>query len=50
METLNNSKIPQVIKNSEQLTDTLKREPWRLLWPSTKSYPGDEPPPPAKKK
>jgi ABC-type transporter Mla subunit MlaD len=41
METLNNSKIPEVIKNTEQFTDTLKREPWRLLWPSTKVY-GDE--------
>src|SRR5271155_1605131 len=48
METLNNSQIPQVIKNTEQFTDTLKREPWRLLWPSTKSYPGDETTPPAK--
>ena len=42
METLNNSQIPQVIQNAAQLTDTLKREPWRLLWPATKSYPGDE--------
>jgi len=52
METLNHSQIPQVIKNTEQFTDTLKREPWRLLWPGTKSYPGDEKPadPPAKKK
>jgi len=50
METLNHSQIPQVIKNTEQFTDTLKREPWRLLWPGTKSYPGDEPTPPAKKK
>ncbi len=41
METLNGSHIPQVIQNTEQLTDTLKREPWRLVWPSTKSYPGD---------
>ena len=49
METLNNSKVSQVIENSEQLTDTLKREPWRLFWPATKSYPGDKPPP-AKKK
>jgi len=48
METLNNSQIPKVIKNTEQFTDTLKREPWRLLWPSTKSYPGDEPASPAK--
>jgi ABC-type transporter Mla subunit MlaD len=50
METLNNSQVPQVIQNAEQFTDTLKREPWRLLWPATKSYPGDEKPPPAKKK
>jgi ABC-type transporter Mla subunit MlaD len=50
METLNNSQIPQVIKNTEQFTDTLKREPWRLLWPGTKSYPGDEKPAPEKKK
>ncbi len=50
METLNNSQVPQVIQNADQLTDTLKREPWRLLWPATKSYPGDEKTPPAKKK
>jgi len=50
METLNNSQIPQVIKNTEQFTDTLKREPWRLLWPSTKAYPGDEKESPVKKK
>lgn len=50
METLNKSQIPQVIQNAEQLTDTLKREPWRLLWPATKSYAGDEQPQPAKKK
>lgn len=42
METLNKSKLPHVIKNAEQLTDTLKREPWRLIWPSTKEYPEDE--------
>ncbi|HEV3272776.1 MAG TPA: MlaD family protein [Candidatus Methylacidiphilales bacterium] len=50
METLNHSQIPQVIKNAAQFTDTLKREPWRLFWPATKSYPGDEKDPPAKKK
>ncbi len=41
MENLNRSQIPQIIKNAEQLTDTLKREPWRLIWPSTKAYAGD---------
>jgi ABC-type transporter Mla subunit MlaD len=30
METLNESEIPEVIRNTEQLTDTLKREPWRV--------------------
>ncbi len=50
MEMLNNSKIPKVIQNTEQFTDTLKREPWRLLWPSTKPYAGDEKAPSAKKK
>ena len=47
--TLNDSHVSQVILNAEQLTDTLKRQPWRLFWPSTKSYPGDKDPPPAKK-
>ena len=28
--------------NVKDLTDTVKRQPWRLVWPSTKSYPGDE--------
>jgi len=41
METLNGSNVRQVIDNTQQLTDTLKREPWRLIWPSTKSYSGD---------
>ncbi|SDU18502.1 MlaD protein [Verrucomicrobium sp. GAS474] len=50
METLNRSNIPKVIDNTEQLTDTLKRQPWRLLWPSTKTYPEDNPSPSEKKK
>ncbi len=41
-DTVNRSQLPSVIKNAEQLTDTLKHEPWRLIWPSTKTYPGDE--------
>lgn len=47
METLNSSQIKGVISNTEQMTDTLKREPWRLIWPSTKTY-GDEAKEPAK--
>jgi hypothetical protein len=27
-----------VLRNTEQATDTLKRQPWRLLWPTTKKY------------
>jgi len=50
METLNQSQVPQVIKNTEQLTDTLKREPWRLVWPSTKTYPSSKPTPTTKTK
>lgn len=50
METLNHSQVPEVIKNTAQFTDTLKREPWRLLWPATKSYDDDEKTPPPKKK
>lgn len=28
--------------NLKELTDTVKRQPWRLIWPSTKKYPEDE--------
>ncbi len=31
--------------NLEQASDTVKRQPWRLIWPSTKKY-GETPPPP----
>jgi len=31
---LNKSPIPQVIENAEQFTGVLKKEPWRLLWPT----------------
>ena len=27
--------------NLEQASDTLKRQPWRLIWPATKKYPDD---------
>ena len=29
-------------QNVKDLTDTVKRQPWRLIWPSTKKYPDDE--------
>jgi len=50
METLNGSHVRQVIDNTQQLTDTLKREPWRLVWPSTKTYPSSKPTPTAKRR
>lgn len=28
-------------KNARQFTDTIKRQPWRIIWPSTKKYPDD---------
>lgn len=30
--------------NLEQGTDTLKRQPWRLIWPTTKKYPDEAKP------
>lgn len=30
--------LTSVLRNTEQATDTLKRQPWRLIWPSTKKY------------
>ena len=33
--------LQQSADNFQQMTDTLKRQPWRLIWPSTKKY--DEP-------
>ena len=34
--------VEQTTENLAQMTDTLKRQPWRLLWPSTKKYEGAE--------
>jgi len=34
--------IDQTVHNAEQFTDTVKRQPWRLIWPSTKKYPEDK--------
>lgn len=35
--------VDETVHNTAQLTDTLKRQPWRLFWPSTKKYPEDQP-------
>ena len=34
-------KLSQTATNAEQLTDTLKRQPWRVIFPVTKKYPED---------
>lgn len=34
------------LRNVEQLTDTVKRQPWRVIWPTTKKYPEDDQPKP----
>ena len=34
-------KLNQTATNAEQLTDTLKRQPWRIIYPTTKDYPAD---------
>lgn len=32
-------------RNIRDLTETVRSQPWRLVWPSTKKYPETEPPP-----
>jgi phospholipid/cholesterol/gamma-HCH transport system substrate-binding protein len=34
--------LQSTVVNARQFTDTVKRQPWRLIWPSTKKYPEDE--------
>lgn len=50
METLNNSRIPQLINNTEEFTYILKREPWRLIWPGSKNNKPDTRPSSDRKK
>ncbi len=33
--------LDTTVHNAAQFTDTIKRQPWRLIWPSTKKYPED---------
>jgi ABC-type transporter Mla subunit MlaD len=35
--------VNSTVSNLDQATDTLKRQPWRLVWPSTKRYPSPTP-------
>ncbi|MGA3170131.1 MAG: MlaD family protein [Chthoniobacteraceae bacterium] len=36
-------RVDVITLNLEQATDTLKRQPWRLVWPTTKKYPSPGP-------
>lgn len=36
--------LNETVENAKQFTDTLKRQPWRLIFPTTKKYPDDEQP------
>jgi len=38
--------LDQTITNMQQFSDTLKHQPWRLIWPTTKKYPEDTSPRP----
>lgn len=33
--------LDQTVFNMQQFSDTLKHQPWRLIWPTTKKYPED---------
>ena len=35
------AQFKQVAGNLSQASDTVKRQPWRLIWPTTKKYPAD---------
>jgi ABC-type transporter Mla subunit MlaD len=39
MSGMTQGSISKTVRNAEQFTDTIKREPWRLIWPSKKKYP-----------
>jgi len=44
------AQFKQVGENLSEATDTVKRQPWRMIWPTTKKYPNDPGPTPAQKK
>ncbi len=37
--------LEETSRSAAQFTDTIKRQPWRLIWPTTKRYPDDTPKP-----
>ena len=34
--------VKETVHNAAQFTDTVKHQPWRLIWPTTKKYPEDQ--------
>jgi len=40
-------RVDIITANLQEATDTLKRQPWRLVWPTTKKYPSPRPVHPA---
>lgn len=50
MESLNNGDITQMMRNTEEFTGVLKREPWRLIWPEGAKKPDDPSPPSGRNK
>jgi paraquat-inducible protein B len=44
------AQFKEVGANLTQATDTVKHQPWRLIWPTTKKYPTDGPATPAPEK
>ena len=43
-------KLSETATNAAQLTDTLKRQPWRIIYPTTKDYPPEAAPTPTPRK
>ena len=41
--------LKKTAHNAAQFSDTIKHQPWRLIWPTTKKYPDDGPPAVAEK-
>jgi ABC-type transporter Mla subunit MlaD len=37
--------LKQTIRNAKDFTETLRSQPWRLIWPTTKKYPEEMPTP-----
>jgi ABC-type transporter Mla subunit MlaD len=40
-----NPELEETLRNAKDFTATVRAQPWRLIWPTTKKYPEDEPTP-----